>query len=217
MNNRIWIIGTAALSVVALALGWVLGVSPVLSQASTNRQQIASIGETNVAQEAKLATLKVQFESVDEIEAELQELRVQVPPVSDYPALLRQLSAKAALAGVQISTTTVDAATAFLPTPVVEAPVDGEAAPAEAPAEAAVVDPAVPAAVVAVPMTIAVGGSYESFMNFVATLQADGRLFLVTGLSMAESSEAGAAGAGAFTGTVNGLIYVVRDATIPVG
>jgi Tfp pilus assembly protein PilO len=215
MNNRIWIIGTAVISIVVLALGWALGVTPVLTQASSNRDQVKSIEETNVAQEARLVMLKEQFQSVDEIEAELEALRVQVPPTSEYPGLLRELSAKADEAGVQISNASLEAATAFTPLPVDEAATGEAAAPVEAP----VVDPAAPAqpaAVVAIPMTIAVAGSFDGFMSFVAKLQGDGRLFLVTGMSIADSSggDDAAAPSGAFTGTINGLIYVVRDATI---
>jgi Tfp pilus assembly protein PilO len=57
-KNKIWIAGSVLLMVVALGLGWFLGIAPQLASAATAESQRAGVQALNAKQEATLASLK---------------------------------------------------------------------------------------------------------------------------------------------------------------
>lgn len=80
---RIWWFGTALVIATVLALGWLLGVSPLLAQAASAAAERANVEQTNQLQAARLAQMRQQYERLDEIAAELEELKRSVPSEVD--------------------------------------------------------------------------------------------------------------------------------------
>jgi len=227
MNNRIWMIATAIVSVAILAIGFFLGVSPQLETASRNNAQTRDVNAINEAHELELASLKKQFESLDSIQAEIDALRLQLPPGEDYSAYLRQVDKFADSAGVRLLSVTrgdpLPFATGDLPAAgAVEPPAEGEeTAEGEAP-EAPVSDnPTENSNFVAIPVTFEISGDYKEFNSFVRKLQTGTRIYLATGMTHrlvtltieSPDGETVTSTSQVYQGTVTGYIYVLKDDT----
>jgi Tfp pilus assembly protein PilO len=212
-TRRIWIAGCAIVMVASVALGWLLGASPLLASASADGDAREAAQAQNTLYSEELAALKVQFEGLPQLEDELGELRAELPPRADQPDYLAQLATAAERHNVQLTSITAADAVAYAPTvaeiPVAEAPAADAEAPDAANAEApAALVPAVGAGVpvtsplvtaenfVSIPMTLALEGGYGNVLDFVESVQKGTRLSAVT----AFSTSAADAGAGAATG-----------------
>jgi hypothetical protein len=210
--TRIWI-GAGALAIVAvLAGGWFLGVSPLLTQASTNDADRASVLALNQAQEAQLVVLADQTKKWESIEKDRARLQSAIPADPRMPALVGEISSLAAAAGVQITSfSTSDAQ--LLGGAATEAPASdpaAAAAPADAAAAATTADgaaaPAAPtrSGLVAVPVELAASGSTDALLGFLSGLQHGERLMLVSGMNLA-GSDSGAEQ----SLTVSGYVFVL--------
>jgi hypothetical protein len=214
-----WIAGTAVLGIVALGGTWLLGVSPLLDEASTiDDQTVAAQGENTVL-EAKVARLKTASENLPALKAELAALQVGIPATEQVDAFLRTVDGyqtARALPVVKVEVTTpvsvtdtagaaaAAAAPAATDTATTDASGTETPAPAETPAAdgaattdttAAVPTSTVPDGFVAVPVTITAVGNFISSLGFLSDLQqAGGRLFLVTGVTGTGEPEAEASG-----------------------
>lgn len=207
--TRIWI-GAGALAIVAvLAGGWFLGVSPLLTQASTNDADRASVLSLNQAQEAQLVVLAEQTKKWDSIERDRAQLQSAIPADPGMPALVGEISTLAATSGVEVTSfSTSDAQ--ILDGTVTQPATDPAAAatPADNAATAADAAPA-PAApsgsgLVAVPVELAASGSTEALLGFLSGLQHGERLLLVSGMNLAGSDS----GAGQSL-AVSGYVFVL--------
>jgi Tfp pilus assembly protein PilO len=239
-SRRIWIAGSALVMVAAIALGWLLGASPLLAVASADGEARKAAQAQNIIYTEELAGLKTQFEGLEQLEDDLAELREELPPQADQPNYLAQLATAAQRHNVQLTSITAADALAYAPTaaevPVAEAP----AADAEAP-EAATETSAEPVAAAAgagvpvtsplvtadnfisIPMTLALEGNYGNVLDFVESVQRGTRLSAVTAFSTSkdatgssvDSGEEDAAetpaGTDTVTGTVTVFIYVLLD------
>lgn len=109
--NRIWAFATAFAAVVILALGWFLGVQPLLSQASAADTQREGVEATNAAQAALVAQLRQKAENVEQYRAELAGLRaVSIPADPELPEFYALVESAAQAVDVQVlSITTADA------------------------------------------------------------------------------------------------------------
>ena len=87
-----WILGTAFLAVVILALAWFFAVSPQLDEASAAREQAQSERDRNDLLEMQITKLAADFERIDEFKAELAALQKGVPSTLDQSAFNRELS-----------------------------------------------------------------------------------------------------------------------------
>lgn len=205
-RNRIWVIGAVLLIGVTGFLGWMLGISPKLSEARAADEERVSVETQNVGYEAQVATLKTQFESIGKLKSELAALQLAVPNAADIPAFVTQLDVISQQHQVTLTDITVNDAQPYVPV-VVAAPVAETAAPvasdAAAAAEAApVVAPVAPTALdlgaalaptpsplvtaanfVSVPVSLTVDGSYGSVLDFLEGLQKGTRLVMVTTFS----------------------------------
>lgn len=235
-KNRIWLIGSVLLMIVAVVLGYTMGISPKLDEASSAKETRLGVEAQNEIYELQLAQLKKQFENIDELQAELDDLRQEVPADARFPDLIKQLEKAASKHNVTVTIISVSDPQLYVPIPADEAAAPAsdtaDGAEGEAPADAAdatapVAPAPLPAAVdaenfVAVPISLAVAGKYQNVLNFMESVQKGKRLFLVnTFSSTAEkqpaavavgedgentTAEVSADAPGAPTGTVAGTI-----------
>ena len=241
--NRMWVLGAVLLIGVVAVLGWMLGISPNLSEARAAKAEQATVEAQNTEFEAQLATLKTQFESISDLRAELSDLRESVPNGPDLPAFVGQLGDIADEHRVTLSQITVSDAQPYVP--VIAAPVpeaapaegatggategaaegDTEAAPDDAAAAAAAAAEAAAAAAVPAPVV----NPLVTAQNFVAvpiSIEVDGSyedvLAFVEGLQKGkrlvmvttfQTSEE--ADSGNVTGTLTAFVYVLIDPSEP--
>ena len=229
-RNRIKMIIAALSGVAVLALGFLLGVQPQLTAASTAADQRISVESQNEGLRATLAQLVAENDKLSTLTTDRDTRRASVPAAADMPALIRQLDEMASQAGVPVTSfTTADAASYEVPAstaaPTTEAPADA-AAPAEggdaaAPAPVApaapttYTDPTITAANFStIAVTVDIEGSYDQALDFVDRLQKGSRLFLVTTITSSEPGEGAdgeAAAPDAQTWTIGGLVFVMQD------
>jgi Tfp pilus assembly protein PilO len=201
--NRIISFGLAGLMVMVVAVGWLLGISPLLDQAASADDQRSSVQDLNDVNEAKITDLKVKFETIDTLRSQVASMRVSVPERLDIPAFLRGINGYCATNSVTLVSVTVDTAEVFMAAPEATPPV-AEAAPAAPEADAVV--PAVEAptgpTLVRVPIQVTVDGDYNAVMAFGGSLQTGPRLFLATSFTMAKTPTG-------FTGVLGGFVYAL--------
>jgi Tfp pilus assembly protein PilO len=222
----------------AVALGWLLGASPLLEAARANGEARAAAVAQNLTYTQELAALKEQFAGIGELEDQLGELREELPPLADQPDYLAQLASAAERYSVTLTSITVADAVAYAPTtaevPAVDAPAaDAEATEDVAAAEPATIEPVIGAGVpvtsplvtaenfVSIPVTLALEGSYGNVLDFVDSVQTGTRLSAVTAFSTSKDGAGAGADAGAeegeptgpdtVTGTVTVFIYALLD------
>ncbi|MGB3911260.1 MAG: hypothetical protein WBL06_12385 [Pseudolysinimonas sp.] len=196
--NRIFALATVIVIAGVLGLGWLVGLSPLLAAASQADQERLLVEQTNQAQQATLASMKADFERLDEIALDLEALRVAVPSEVDSDVIY------AYLARIQ----------AGVPT-MVETIVTGEAAPygqsldaveaapgeAEATAGVAQFD-----GLYTVPITITFprGTVVDEIVAFAGAMQNGPRIFLVTAITRPASSDGAA-------GTITAYMFVMAE------
>ena len=208
-GNRLWMIAVGALTVAAIALGWVLGISPVLARADAASQQRAAVQLANDNQRVVVAGLAALHDKLPELRTELKAMRAAIPGHPDLDDFLDQLQTVAQQTGVTISSFGASEAAAYggaPATPVAEpvAPAEGAEAPAADPAAEV---PAAPASTLfTVPITIGVTGPPEAIMAFTNAIQLGERFFLVTG-----STFSGASSPATASGSLTGFVFVVVD------
>lgn len=227
--SKLWITVLALASVVVLALGWVVGVSPQLDAMVSAQQQRADVIQQNLQHGADLVGLKEQFEQIDVSRRDLAQMRKAVPATWQQEDVIQMAREIADELGVKIQTITWDASVAYAPASsggaVAPAPAsteestDGSAAqpvapstiPSEDPTAGIVaVDPADAALLtgkfVAVPVTIGMLAEYPQLPVFMSRLRDESRLFVVTGATYPIAGSGDVA-------TISGLVYVVPGPT----
>ena len=205
-SSRIWAIAAAVLSVAIAALGWVLGISPKLDEAVIADSQRSAVEANNQAQEIQLAKIKAQYENIEDLRSQLAALRLQVPEGDDLARFVGQLHSLEQSTGAN-----VESITASEPTPFVAA-VDGSL-PAVGNADLLTADK-----FIVIPVAISVSGTQASVMEFVSGLQNGERLFLVTGLTVANGvsptgDDASGSASADSAASISGYIYVLLDGT----
>ena len=222
-NNRLWVIGSVTVMIVALLAGWFLGAQPFVNAATVADESRIAIDAQNASQRAILAQLAEENENLPELQAEYQGLAKSIPSSAGTSAFITGLDSLAASTGVQVTGITIGQPVAYsvpssgvVVTPDPAATVDPEATPAPVvPAEPvgsiAVTDPLItPENFVGIAAGVNVTGSYEAMLSFVNGLQTGSRLYLVTGITSTRNADAGASGA--VTAEIRGMIYVIRTA-----
>jgi len=223
--------------VVIAVLGWFVGVQPQLDAASSASAQRADVEATNAKNRAALAKLKSDSASLDDMKAQLAALGQSVPTDAQMPALVNELDALAAQAGVTISGLTVSdaqpyksvAPPASSTSGTTSADATATPAPTDAPVPAAAETPAagmppVTNALItadnfaAIPIQVTVTGQYANVLNFVKGVQTGKRLFLVTTFSTTEAKASGAIELppGSVDANLAGLTYVLTSTAAPV-
>jgi Tfp pilus assembly protein PilO len=239
-SRRIWIAGCAIVMAAAVALGWLLGASPLLDAARVAGEARDAAQAQNAAYRQELSVLKEQFSGIDQLQSDLADLREELPATADQPDYLDSLTVSAQRHNVKLTSITTADAVAYAPTaaevpveqaPVADADADAEAVdpaetPSETPADATapviegagvpVTSPLVTAEnFISIPVTLALEGGYGNVLDFVDSVQKGTRLSAVTAYSTskdgAEVGEGETASADTVTGTVTVLIYVLLD------
>ena len=229
---RLWAIGATILMAAIIALGWLLGISPKLSEAAASAEQAESVEANNVTQEAVLEGLKKDFSEIEERRAELKALQVQIPEGDSLAEFIGEMHDLEQASGTVLTNFTAGDGVGFVPAaadPAAPAPAE-----ASAPVEPTAVDPDDPAAVAAalkskiaaeaatlspaqfivIEVTVQVTGSQAQVLDFVNRVQhGDGRLFLITQLTVEGDQTDGAV----YNGTITGNVYVLLNpADVPV-
>lgn len=229
-NRRWWLTGAVLVMVVTLLLGWVVGVSPLLSAAKAADEDRVGVEAQNALYGQQLALLKAQFDGIDELTEQLDELRIQLPAGADLPGYVAQLINDAQTHSVAISSLAVSDAVPYAPvvvqgavpaseeTPATPAP-DAEAQVAAPAAGVPLSDPLVTADnFVAIPVSISVDGDYANVLDFLESLRMGTRLTTVTSFTTVSASEATTAGSSsdatpaptaAVEATISAFIYVL--------
>ena len=208
-KNKLWLIGSVLVTSVIVVLGVLLGVQPQLDSMNTADASRVAVQSTNAGHVALLASLKHDVEDLEALAATAEALAESVPSGSAMPAFVDQLDAQAQAVGLTLTGMTVTEAQAYVPIVPVA---DAAAVPAALPAAPAALITASNFA--AFPLQITVTGTYAQVLEFVASLQSGGRLFLVHGIDTAQAS-------GEETlvdATISGLVYsLVAPAAASVG
>ncbi|MGL4339447.1 MAG: hypothetical protein ACRCSP_03355 [Rhodoglobus sp.] len=196
--------------VLTAALGWIVGISPLLNQAASAESERSNLAAVNDANQLKVKTLSEQFKNVETLKTELSTLRQSVPEDAGIPVLLREINGYCAQFGVTLSSVTVADTVAFTkaadpgatPAPDAATPTPAPTpAPAQGTAPNTTVTPT-PSGVYMIPVTVVVSGPYANVVAFSGAMQAGPRLFLLKTLSLG-SSESG------FTATLDGNIFAL--------
>jgi Tfp pilus assembly protein PilO len=227
-GNRLWAIGVIVGIVVIVVLGWVIGISPALTQASEAATQTQIVSSQNSVIRATTAKLQAEFATLPAIDAKLKALQAEFPDSADLGGLLRQLQDLAQSTGVTISTFTAGEAAPYGGAAAVAAAAASKSAaspgasssPSPSPTPSAGASAATAAPVgkqpsaslvqglFTIPVVIGVTGSTQQIMEFTNASQLNDRFFLATDVTLVKGTLSGAA-----SGTLTGAVFVVRNAT----
>jgi hypothetical protein len=197
-TNRIWALGTAVAIIAVLALGYLLGVQPMLNRLDTAKAELVSTQANNAAQQATLAVMKGQYETLDELRDELEVLRISIPGALDSDFVYVLFAQYAVSAGATIESITLGEAQPYGVTADGTPTVEG-------------VNPV--ANLHTVPVTVSIRGEFAApALGFIAGLQRGPRLFLVTSFS-AGGGDGGSEGAEEAISTITGFMFVLADPT----
>jgi type II secretory pathway pseudopilin PulG len=192
-TNRIWALGTVIAIVAVLALGYLLGVQPMLNRLDAAKAETVTTQANNAAQEATLAVMKGQYENLDELRDELEVLRISIPGTLDSDFVYQLFAGYSTIAGATIDSITLGEAQLYGVTSEGSPTVEG-------------VEPV--ANLYTIPVTIGIRGEDAApGLAFVAAMQRGPRLFLVTSYSAGGGEE----GSGGEVGTITGYMFVLAD------
>jgi len=196
--NRIFAIGTAVAIAAILGLGWLVGLSPLLASAALADQERVVVEQGNQAQQATLASMKADFERLDEIETDLNALRVAIPGEVDSDVIYAYLGRIQAGVPTRVETIVIGEVTPYGVS--ADAP---DAVPGEAGETAGV---AQFEGLYTVPVTITFprGTVVPEIIAFAGAMQNGPRIFLVTAITRPASSDGSA-------GTITAYMFVMAE------
>lgn len=166
---RQWTILTAAGVLAIFVAGWFLLVSPQRSNAAELRTQAVTQQQANSTLQANVSQLEQQKRGLPEQQRLLEQIATKVPNSPALPVLIRQLTAAARAAGVDLVSLSPSA-----PAPV--------AAAAPATTTTGTVTPG--AALSQIPLAIEVSGSYFNIESFFGEVEHLSRAMLVTDFTL---------------------------------
>lgn len=196
--SRLWTVGAVALIAAILALGWFLGIAPLLAQASTADAERVGVEGQTAAQRAQLEVMKADFARLDEILAELDPLQDSIPEYEGTELFAAYVSTVAAQHEITVTSYVASEM------PFGGAVVEGEATTTSSGTGGPALTTAA-GTVYALPITIAFEGTPEAVTDAVRTLQSGPRLFLVQNLSFSRGT------GGTPSATVSGYIFLLTD------
>jgi Tfp pilus assembly protein PilO len=204
--NRLWTIGMVAVIVVVALAGWMLGVSPVLAQASSASDQAASLAASNLSTQAQITALKQQFAQIATAQGKLAGLRQSIPTDADMSAFLQEIDRLGSQDHVSLQTVAVQNAVVYQsPTPTGASAGTSTSTgtstptptPTPTPTATAPVAPAptsVGSSLITIPIKLTFNGSFSNVMAFVKGLQNGSRLLFVAQVTTAVAQGQGASG-----------------------
>jgi Tfp pilus assembly protein PilO len=216
-----YVVLTVVASLVVLAAGWFLLVSPKRSQAADLRTQAAAQVTANAQLETQLQVLKAQAKDLPKQQARLAAVAAKIPSNPALPALVRALTTASTSAGVELISVTPSSPTLVAGA----APTAGTAPAATAPAAtgSTVAAPAVDAGqLAAIPLTLNVVGGYFQVEQFVSNLESLPRSMRVTNLKLVPGTNpvkptttATVPDGKTLVTTVTGMVYMAANRAAP--
>lgn len=208
-----WVIGAIVAMVVTVAAGWVIGISPQLTAAATANNDRANVMAANSRNEILLAKLKRDYQNIDALKNQVSTLQESVPANADVSSFVTELNSLANARKVTLKSITVSDAKAYTPTTQAAA---AKTAPTGSPQTNSKITTA---NFVTIPVQIGITGDYGKVLDFVNDVQLGRRLFLVSALSSAGSTNSkGVKGSPNISGgsqrvdsSITGYMYVLLN------
>lgn len=171
-KTRQWTVFTAVAVVVVLLAGWFLLVKPQQSHASSVRDQAASQSQANQVLQTQITTLQSEEKNEAQEQQVLQKFATQVPDNAAEPTLIRQLSAAASGANIDLVSMTPGTASVLTTT-------------GPTPGSTSLTSPSTAAGqVVALPVAIEVVGTYPNVESYFQLIENLPRALLVGSWSL---------------------------------
>ena len=187
---------------VVLLAGWFLLVSPQRASADDIATQADSQVSANQLAENKIKALKLEYQNLPTLQAELAIVATHIPQAANMPGLLRTLSEAARASGVKLTSLT----------PANPVPLDSAGATGGL---------AAPGQVNVIPLTMQITGPFANTRLFMNRLEGMPRSFLVTGLTIARdsaatgSTTASTSAPGTLVSTITGRVFAANPG-VPV-
>jgi hypothetical protein len=206
-NRIFFLIGGIAI-IAVLALGWFLGVSPLLDDAGASDSERQTVEAENTAQQAVLAQMKEQYAQLDELNLQLAELQLSVPALAQVEEFIDLTLRVAHASGTKVSSITISEGSLYggnvVPGAVPPAePVSTTGEPA-APVTSAALQPTagLAANLYAIPITIVLENNPVKSAAFLKKIQRAQRLLLVNSVTLSSSPA---------SSNISGYLFVVSS------
>lgn len=213
-SNRLWILLTVVLGIGILALGWFLGISPKLDEASATDASKSTVDALNQQKSLEVQRLKTDSTKLPAIRQELSQLLEQLPSNAAYPTFLTELNQIAGANHIDVTNVTFAVPTTLTgatTSAAVTSPTPSASSTATAAPPAPVTNVVPPGSTVAIPTTMTLTGTFNSLQSATGDLQTGKRLFLVSGLQFAKIDASASDSSAAYTVNVTGTMYVLTD------
>ena len=207
-----WVTLTVLGSVVILAIGWLLLVSPKKGEAADLHEQATTQVVANATLETQLQVLRAQAKELPKKQAELAQVAAKIPDNPSLPSLIRALTAASTSAGVDFVSVTPGppAAVAAAAQPQATAAATAQTTPPAAAATGAA------GTLATIPVALNVVGDYFAVAQFISNLENLPRALRITALTLAPGiSPSAAQDTGAsteqgrsLTTTITGTVFV---------
>jgi len=209
--RQLWLL-TAVGSVLVLAAGYFLLVSPKASKAASIRAEAAAQEQANAKLRTQIQMLNRQKKDLPRQQAELQKFAARIPNNPALPALVRGLSDATDNAGIELVSVSPTAPTRVVSTA-------GGATTAAA--------ASTPLALAQIPITIKISGRYSQLSQFFSEVEGLPRAFLISGVTVTPDAGAAAAAPGttsttesaaepdSLTATITGSLYMTVKPLAP--
>lgn len=211
-KNRLWIIGAAVAMLVIVGGGWMVGIAPQLAVASSANSDRANVIAANAKNQLLLAKLKRDYQNIDALKNHVSTLRDSVPSNADISAFVTELNTLATSRKVTLKSITVSEAKAYTAATQVPSTAGGKTATSFQ------TNPLITSKNFAIiPVQISVTGDYATVLDFVNDVQMGQRLFLVSVLTSAGTTDSKGAkatsnssgGSQKVDASIGGSIYVL--------
>ena len=210
-----WVTLTVLGSVVILAIGWLLLVSPKKGEAADLHEQATTQVVANATLETQLQVLRAQAKELPKKQAELAQVAAKIPDNPSLPSLIRALTAASTSAGVDFVSVTPGPPAAVAAAAAAAQPQAAAAATAQTTPTAAAAKGAA-GTLATIPVALNVVGDYFAVAQFISNLENLPRALRITALTLAPGiSPTAAQDTGAsteqgrsLTTTITGTVFV---------
>ena len=210
-----WVTLTVLGSVVILAIGWLLLVSPKKGEAADLHEQATTQVVANATLETQLQVLRAQAKELPKKQAELAQVAAKIPDNPSLPSLIRALTAASTSAGVDFVSVTPGPPAAVAAAAAAAQPQAAAAATAQTTPTAAAAKGAA-GTLATIPVALNVVGDYFAVAQFISNLENLPRALRITALTLAPGiSPSAAQDTGAsteqgrsLTTTITGTVFV---------
>lgn len=182
-KTRQWATLTAVVCLAVLAAGWFLVVKPQRSHAAGLRTQAQTVQASSTQLRSQVAQLRQQQKDLPAQQKLLSQIAAKVPDNPALPALIRQLSAAADGAGVNLVSLAPSAPTLVTAT-----------RSSAGTATTATATPGVHggAPLAGIPLALQVQGSYFNIVQFFSAVESLNRAMLISGFSLSPATSGAA-------------------------